>query len=112
MRPGWCRKATMRRMSRRELEAVRVAGRRKVLILGSVSAKIMEGLLPGQRIGVLTYHSTGRPERREGVSFLSHDNTGTNVERNFKTRKRGSGFLPNRRFQRAMKRIREGRTYV
>src|SRR5271155_3373063 len=85
MRPGWCRKAAMSRMSRTQLEAVRAAGRRKVLILGSVSAKIMEGLLPRQRIGVLTFHSTGRPGRSEGVSFLSHHQTDTKVERNFKT---------------------------
>jgi len=55
----------------RELRAVRAAGRKNVLILGRVSAKIMAGLLLRQRIGVLTDHSTGRPARREGVSLLS-----------------------------------------
>src|SRR5438093_2477850 len=94
MRPGWCRKAMRSRMSKREVVALRWAGRRKVLILGSVSAKITEGLLPRQRMGVVTFHSTGRPERGKGVSFRSHDGTDTNVERNFKTGASGLYCLP------------------
>src|SRR5205823_1678772 len=42
----------------------------------------------GERIGVLTHHSTGEPGRVEGVSFFPQGPIGTNVERNFKKRQR------------------------
>src|SRR5262249_39041074 len=83
-RPRWQTKAATKGTSRPREAALRQAGRRNVLIVGRASAKIPGGLRARQQgVGVHRY-GPGRPGRREGVSFLVHDATRTNVERNFR----------------------------
>src|SRR5262245_41512429 len=89
MRPAWWQKAAISRTSRAQVQALRRAGRRKVLIRGRASVKIMRDSFHGGRGWPVTnHHSTGRPDRLEGVSFVVHCPTDTKVERNFKKRQR------------------------
>src|SRR5260370_12593681 len=91
MRPGWCRNAAIKRISKACVEALKRAGRRKVLIWGSASAKIMgDSFLGGQRQLLLTVNLPSMRLTAEESLSLRITILGTKVQRNFKTGASGS----------------------
>src|SRR4051794_30450860 len=71
MRPGWPRKAAIKRMSKVAVDNGRPAGRRNVLIWGRASAKIMgDSFLGGRgRLLLIVTLPTKRTEAKESFSL-------------------------------------------